>query len=87
MKQHWTATTIAEALDLLEAAEKQLNAQILALTPGGSFRDREVVKKETSVLLAIDFDFTHIEQATAAKHQFDAIVRNGDNAETGTDNR
>ncbi|MFJ8871071.1 hypothetical protein ACIRD6_35630 [Streptomyces sp. NPDC102473] len=75
MKQRWTATTVAEALDLIRAAKDQLDSRVLALAPGADFREKDRIEKETPLFLAIDLDLTYLEQATAAKHQFNEIVR------------
>ncbi|RPK56195.1 hypothetical protein EES43_24445 [Streptomyces sp. ADI96-02] len=67
MKQTWTATTIAEALNLLDAATKQLEAQALALEPG-SFHERKEAERATPIHLVIDFDLTDLIQRTTDKH-------------------
>ncbi|WP_405718147.1 hypothetical protein [Streptomyces sp. NBC_00046] len=67
MKQAWTATTIAEAINLLEAATKQLEAQALALEPG-DYSARKDIERTTPIHLAIEFDLTDLIQQTADKH-------------------
>ncbi|MEU2674199.1 hypothetical protein ABZ622_36120 [Streptomyces sp. NPDC007164] len=67
MKQTWTATTIAEAINLLDAASKQLEAQTLALEPA-SFSARKDIERATQIHLAIEFDLTDLIQQTADKH-------------------
>ncbi|MYX14417.1 hypothetical protein GTY67_13525 [Streptomyces sp. SID8374] len=72
MKQTWTATTIAEAINLLDAATKQLEAQALALEPGG-FHERKEAERATPVHLAIEFDLTELTRRIADKHQARAL--------------
>lgn len=67
MKQTWTATTIAEALNLLDAATRQLEAQTLALEPG-DYSARKDIERTTPIHLAIEFDLTDLIQQTADKH-------------------
>lgn len=67
MKQTWTATTIAEAINLLDAATKQLEAQALALEPG-DYGTRKDIERTTPIHLAIEFDLTALIQQTADKH-------------------
>ncbi|WP_033356397.1 sugar phosphate nucleotidyltransferase, partial [Kitasatospora aureofaciens] len=55
----WTATTIAEAINILDAATKQLEAQALALEPGG-FHERKEAERQTPIHLAIEFDLTDL---------------------------
>ncbi|SCD43378.1 hypothetical protein GA0115253_1004539 [Streptomyces sp. Termitarium-T10T-6] len=83
MKQRWTATTVAEALDILKAARGQLDSRMLALAPGADYREKDRLEKETPLFLAIDLDLTVLEQATAAKHQFNEIVRSDTTPEVG----
>ncbi|MFJ6487080.1 hypothetical protein [Streptomyces californicus] len=83
MKQRWTAATVAEALDILKAARDQLDSRMLALAPGSDYRERDRLEKETPLFLAIDLDLTTLEQATAAKHQFNEIVRSDTTPEVG----
>ncbi|XCM28886.1 hypothetical protein ABXI76_05370 [Streptomyces parvus] len=72
MKQTWTATTIAEAISLLDAATKQLEAQALALEPG-DFHKRKEAERRTPVHLAIEFDLTELTQRIADEHQARAL--------------
>ncbi|MFF1348489.1 hypothetical protein ACFVZJ_21340 [Streptomyces sp. NPDC058322] len=67
MKQTWTATTIAEAINLLDAATKQLEAQALALEPG-DYGTRMDIERATPIHLAIEFDLTALIQQTVDKH-------------------
>ncbi|MFJ2568931.1 hypothetical protein ACIOYT_00725 [Streptomyces halstedii] len=67
MKQTWTATTIAEAINLLDAATRQLEAQVLALEPG-EFHERKEVERTTPIHLHIEFDLTDLAQRTTDKH-------------------
>ncbi|MGW2090029.1 hypothetical protein [Streptomyces sp. NPDC001880] len=67
MKQTWIATTIAEAVNLLDAATKQLEAQLLALEPG-EYGARKDIERTTPIHLAIEFDLTDLIQQTADKH-------------------
>ncbi|MEV4970586.1 hypothetical protein [Streptomyces scopuliridis] len=77
MKQHWTATTIAEALDLLEAATKQLDSQVLALAPGVSYSERKEIERQTPLLFTVDFDMTALMQHTTDHHVFNEQINNG----------
>ncbi|MFI5769634.1 hypothetical protein ACIA74_13945 [Streptomyces sp. NPDC051658] len=67
MKQTWTATTIAEAINLLDAATKHLEAQALALEPG-EFHSRREIARNSPLHLAIEFDLTDLIKQTADKH-------------------
>jgi hypothetical protein len=67
MKQTWAATTISEALNILEAATKQLEAHSLALEPG-DFVKRRGVERNTPIRLTVDFDLTDLVQQVTAKH-------------------
>lgn len=67
MKQTWTATTIAEAINLLDAATRRLEAQALALEPG-SYSARKEIERVTPVLLTLNLDLTEAELRTATKH-------------------
>jgi len=68
--QRWTATTIKEALDLLDAAKKQLEAQILAMAPGADFRTREETVKTTPVDFTIEFDLSTSAERVRDRHAF-----------------
>ncbi|MER5816816.1 hypothetical protein [Streptomyces californicus] len=72
MKQTWTATTIAEAINILDAATKQLEAQALALEPGG-FYERKEAERQTPIHLAIEFDLTDLIRRITDKHQARAL--------------
>ncbi|MEU1088931.1 hypothetical protein ABZ401_19210 [Streptomyces sp. NPDC005892] len=67
MQQTWTASTIFEALNILEAATKQLEAQSLALEPG-DFAERKKVERNTPIRLTVDFDLTNLAQQVTTKH-------------------
>lgn len=74
MKQRWTATTIAEAINLLDAATRQLEAQALALEPGG-YAERKDIERTTPIHLAIEFDLSTLIQRITDKH----LARQTDN--------
>ncbi|MGW2594788.1 hypothetical protein ACWCXC_31605 [Streptomyces sp. NPDC001515] len=77
MRQTLIASTISEALNILDAATKQLEAQSLALEPG-NYSDRKQIERTTPIRLTVDFDLTDVVQQVTAKHAFDGIVRNSD---------
>lgn len=77
MQQRWTATTVKEALDLLEAAERLIDSRVLALTAGSDASDRAKAKRQAPALLTIHLDLTELEENVVSKHAFDEIVRHG----------
>lgn len=68
--QRWTATTIKEALDILDAAQKQLEAQILAMAPGTDFRTRDEAAKTTPVDFTIELDLSTSTEKVRDRHAF-----------------
>ncbi|MFI8942733.1 hypothetical protein [Streptomyces syringium] len=76
MRHQWTATTVKEALDLLEAAQQQIESQILALHPGADWLQRNAAKEGTPLRLVIDMDLTPLVESTRERHVVTGQVNN-----------
>lgn len=70
----WTATTVEEALSLLAAARKQLEARMLALVPG-DVMERIRAGRTAPVRLTITLDDTDLNRQVADQHVFLRQVR------------
>ncbi|MFH8581722.1 hypothetical protein [Streptomyces zaomyceticus] len=63
----WTATTAQEALNILDAARKTIEAHMLALVPGDS-SDRWKAQQDAPVHLTIALDDIALSEMVTARH-------------------
>ncbi|MFC9736078.1 hypothetical protein ACFWG5_34465 [Streptomyces hydrogenans] len=63
----WTATTAQEALDILDAARKLIEAGMLALTPGDG-AERWKAQQTAPIRLSITVDETALGEMVNARH-------------------
>lgn len=70
----WNAVTVEEALHLLDAATKLIEARMLALHPGDPLARRKA-EKTAPIKLTITLDDGELEQLGADQHVFQAQVR------------
>lgn len=63
----WTATTAQEALNILDAARKLIEAHMLALVPGDS-ADRWKAQQNVPVHLHVTVDDTALGEMVTARH-------------------
>ncbi|WP_327300401.1 hypothetical protein [Streptomyces goshikiensis] len=67
MKRTYRATTAEAALDILRAATKQIEGELLAYAPG-DFRARDRAEAVAPVTLSISLDLTALIEITTEKH-------------------
>ncbi|MFJ3839448.1 hypothetical protein ACIPY6_28630 [Streptomyces sp. NPDC090054] len=67
MKRTYHASTAEAALDILRAATKQIEGELLAYAPG-NFRARDRAEAVAPVSLSISLDLTALAELTAEKH-------------------
>ncbi|MGS2592144.1 hypothetical protein [Streptomyces hebeiensis] len=73
----WTARTVAEAQDLLDAVKDRLESGMKAAYPGRGPVARLGPARETPVGLTITFDPTHLDQIANERSLFDEQVNGG----------
>ncbi|WP_448333468.1 hypothetical protein [Streptomyces sp. DSM 41534] len=71
----WTARTVAEALDLLDAVKDRLESGMKAAYPGRGPVARIEPARETPVALQITFDTSELDRIANERSLFDDQVR------------
>lgn len=71
----WTARTVAEALDLLDAVKDRLESGMKAAHPGIGSVARMQPARETSITLQITFDTSELDRIANERSVFDDQVR------------
>lgn len=73
----WTARTVAEAQDLLDAVKDRIESGMKAAYPGRGAVARMRPARETPIRLSITFDTSDLDQIANERTVFDAQVRDG----------
>ncbi|MGY0065216.1 hypothetical protein ACWY4P_53850 (plasmid) [Streptomyces sp. LZ34] len=71
----WTARTVAEAQDLLDAVKDRLESGMKAAYPGRGTVARMEPARETPVALQITFDTTELDRIANERSLFDDQIR------------
>ena len=78
MATTWTAYTVAEALDLLDATKTRLESGATAAYPGISGYDRTQATRTTPINLRITFDTSELDRIAAERTTFDDQIHSND---------
>lgn len=73
----WTAATVAEAKDLLEAVTDRIESGMKAAYPGRGAVQRMEPARNTPLTLRITFDTSELDRIADERSAFDEQVRGG----------
>lgn len=75
----WTATTVEEALHLLDAAKERIDSAMKVAHPGG-LSERLKAQKSVEIRLSLALDTSILDRLGAERHLFNAQVTGDENA-------
>lgn len=67
----WTARTVAEANDLLDAVKDRLESGMKAAHPGGDSYTRLKASRDTPISLSITFNVSELDRIANERSKFD----------------
>lgn len=79
-KYEWSAKTVQQALNQLDAAKKTLESYMLTLVPAGDIADRARLARTTPAVMVLHLNMSHVVTALAdarALHDLDTELDAG----------